>query len=293
MADDLFNEQFLKKLQKLYIISKKIFTGRIRGERRTKKVGAGIEFADHRDYSAGDDFRYLDWNIYGRTGRLLLRLFEEEEDLYIYILIDVSASMLVGEFNKLDYAKQVAAALAYIGLSNLDRVSIIPYGDKLKGRLPPSRGKGQIHKVFNFLRNLEGGGLTNTRDTLKTFVHQNKRRGIAVVISDFYDPDGWEDGLNFLRYQKFEPLVIQVYDEMELKPNLKGDLHIIDCETGELKEITVTSRLLKKYKEAHTQFCAELEEFCVNRNLLYYKTPVQVPFDELIMTVLRKGGFLR
>src|SRR5205085_12362428 len=130
LKDDRFDEHFLKKLEYLYIVSKKIFAGRMRAERRTKKTGSGIEFADHRNYTLGDDFRYIDWNIYGRMERLLLRLFEEEEDLSIYMLLDASVSMRIGDkAPKLQYAMKVVAALCYIGLANLDRVSIIPFSD--------------------------------------------------------------------------------------------------------------------------------------------------------------------
>src|SRR5690606_27652253 len=136
-ASGLFDESFLNKIEYLYIVSKKIFAGKLRAERKTRKVASGIEFADHRGYAPGDDFRYLDWKIYARTQKLLLRLFEEEEDLYIYFLVDTSDSMLLGTPRKIDYGKKVAAALAYIGLSNMDRVCIVPFNAKATGRLPP------------------------------------------------------------------------------------------------------------------------------------------------------------
>src|SRR6266498_3983375 len=143
-----FDEQFLKKLEYLYVVAKKVFVGRLRAERRSRKTGSGVEFADHRNYAAGDDLRYLDWSVYGRLDKLLLRLFEEEEDLHIYLLIDASTSMR--ENGKLDYAAAVCAALAYVGLAKLDRVSIVPFGGAERDRLPPSRGKGNIFKVFRF-----------------------------------------------------------------------------------------------------------------------------------------------
>src|SRR4051812_13960507 len=160
------------------MVSRKVFAGNLRAERRTKKVGSGIEFADHRRYAMGDDFRYIDWNLYGRLDKLLLRLFEEQEDLHIYILLDASVSMRIGDPVKLDYASQVAAALCYVGLANLDRVSIIPFTSQLQNeRLPSARGKARIFKVFDFLNNLGPGGETNLGASLKTFVGQTKRRG--------------------------------------------------------------------------------------------------------------------
>jgi uncharacterized protein (DUF58 family) len=295
-ADDrsaLFNEAFLKKLEYLNIVSRKVFTGRLRAERRTRKIGAGIEFADHRRYTWGDDFRYIDWNVYGRIDKLLLRLFEEEEDLHIYILVDCSQSMLIGDPLKLHYAMQVGAALAYIGLANLDRVAVIPFSDHLHGRLPPARGKGRIFKVFDFLRNTEVGGQTQLADCLTKFVHQNKRRGLAVVISDFYDPAGFAEGINALRYNKYEPFVLQVYDEKEANPSLHGDLTLVDCETGEAKEVTVSRSLLEAYRREHEKYCDELGEFCTARAIPYFRTHTQLAFDELVLRIFRRGGFLR
>jgi len=289
----LFDEALLKKLEYLHMVSRKVFTGNLRAERRTRKVGSGIEFADHRTYARGDDFRYIDWNLYGRLDRLLLRLFEEEEDLHIYILVDCSDSMAIGTPPKMHYAMKVAAALAYVGLANLDRVAILPFADHLLGRLPPSRGKNRIFRVFEFLRTVEIGGQTELAEIVRTFVAQNKRRGLAVVISDFYDPDGFEDGLNTLRYNRFEPFVLQVYDKREAEPNLHGDLALVDCETGDTREVTVSRSLLEAYKREHERYCKDLEQFCTARALPFFRTTTAIPFEELILRIFRSGGFLR
>lgn len=289
----LFDEGFLKKLEYLYIVSKKVFAGRTRAERRTRKVGSGIEFADYREYVPGDDFRYLDWNIYGRMDKLLLRLFEEEEDLYIYLVVDASDSMQMGSPPKLHYAMQIAAALCYVGLANLDRVSIVTFADGLKERLPPARGKGRIFKVFDFLRSVAPGGTTALSASLRAFVHQNKRRGLAVLISDFYDPGGYEDAINMLRYNRYEPFAIQVVDPAEMRPRLKGDLQLVDCETGEIREITVSQGLLAAYIREHERYCNELAEFCTAKQVPLFRAETSVPFDELILRIFRKGGFLR
>jgi uncharacterized protein (DUF58 family) len=292
-SGDLFDEQFLKKLEYLYIVSKKIFSGRTRAERRTRKVGSGIEFADHRDYVPGDDFRYLDWNLYGRMDKLLLRLFEEEEDLYIYLLLDISDSMQMGHPPKLHYAMQVGAALCYVGLANLDRVAVVTFADGLKDRLPPARGKGRIFKVFDFMRAIVAGGTTQLSTSMRSFVHQNKRRGLAVLISDFYDPEGYEEAINMLRYNRFEPFAIQVIDPGEVQPRLKGDLQLIDCETGEIREITVSQRLLERYIQEHKSFCQELSDYCTSKQVPLFRSDSTIPFDELILKIFRKGGFLR
>ncbi|TNF28183.1 MAG: DUF58 domain-containing protein [Deltaproteobacteria bacterium] len=291
-SEVLFDEAFMAKLEYLDIVAKKRFVSQQRGERRSKRIGAGLEFADHRRYSPGDDFKNIDWNVYARMGRLLVRLYEEEEDLYVYLLVDSSASMAVGDQTKFDYARKLAAALAYITLSSLDRVSVLPFSAELGQQLVPARGKAQIFRVFDFLGGVRPGGRTSMTDAFKAFVHQTRRRGLAVVISDFYAQDGYEDGLNYLRYNKFEPFVIQLTDDRELEPSLRGDVLLVDCETGLQKEMTVTPRLLSKYRAAHAAWCDELEAFCKKRQVSYFRTPVQVPFDDLMLRIFRAGGFL-
>ncbi|MEK6609248.1 MAG: DUF58 domain-containing protein [Myxococcota bacterium] len=292
----VFDEGFLKKLEYLYIVSRKLLSGQSRAERRTHKVGSGIEFADHRDYTAGDDLRYIDWNVYGRTDRLLLRLFEEEEDLHIYLLIDASRSMGLGArpgvASKLHYASQVAAALCYVGLANLDRVGLAGFSGNLGARMSPARGKGRIFKVLEFLGGLRAQGATDLAASLRAFVHQTKRRGLVVLLSDLYDPAGYQEGLNLLRYHRFEPFVVHVYDQQEARPALRGDLALCDCETGEERELTVSSKVLERYAAEHARYLAEAEEFCSARHVPYFRTHTGVPFDQLVLRVFRKGGFL-
>jgi uncharacterized protein (DUF58 family) len=291
--DDLFDDDFQRKLDYLAIVSRKAFSGRMRAERRTRKTGSGVEFADHRDYQPGDDFRYLDWNVYQRFGRLLLRLYEEEEDLAIYFIVDASGSMAYGEAKKLRYAKRVAAALAYVGLANLDRVSIVSTSDRVMERMPETRGKARIFKVFRFLREVEPMGTTDLGDAMKTFVAQHKRRGLAVLISDLYDPAGFEKGINVLRYNKFDPFVVHIVDPEEEKPKLFGDVLLYDCETGDEREVTITQKVLDRFKEIHKEYTQEIDRFCATRQVPYIKADINIPFDELILRVFRRGGFLR
>ncbi len=190
----LFDDEFLKKLEYLSILSKRLFAGQLKAERRAKRAGTGLEFADYRQYVAGDDFRHLDWKAYLRLNRLILRLFEEEEDLPIYMFVDASQSMSYGNPSKFDYARRVAAALCYIGLSNLDRVNVIAYANKVKGELQPQRGKGRIFRVFKFLEEMTTGGETNARESFKTYCTETRSRGLAVVISDFFDTSGFQSG---------------------------------------------------------------------------------------------------
>jgi uncharacterized protein (DUF58 family) len=291
--EELFDDEFQRKLDYLALVSRRVFAGRMRAERRTKKSGSGVEFADHREYQPGDDFRYLDWNVYQRFGRLLVRLFEEEEDLAIYFIIDQSRSMAFGDGQKLRYAKRLAAALAYVGLANLDRVSIVATADRVTERMQETRGKARIFKVFRFLTQLKAEGTTDLGEAMKTFVAQNKRRGLAVLISDLYDPAGFEAGINVLRYNKFDPFVVHVTDPADARPKLAGDVLLYDCETGDEREVTVTAKVLERFEHVYGEYLSEIERFCSTRQVPYIRADVGVPFEELILRVFRRGGFLR
>ncbi len=292
-AADLFDDEFQRKLETLAIVSRRVFAGNMRAERRTKKKGSGVEFADHRNYAPGDDFRYVDWNVYQRFGKLLVRLYEEEEDLSIYFIVDCSSSMAFGDNKKFDQARRLCAALAYVGLANLDRVTIVGVNDEVIARMPTTRGKGRIFKVFDFLRTLKPDGTTELRETMKTFVAQHKRRGLAVLISDLYDPAGFEGGINMLRFNKFEPYVLHIVDPRESRLTLKGDVRIYDCETGDEREVTVTPKLLERMQRAWGEYREQVERFCTARQVPYFAADVDTPFDELVLRVFRRGGFLR
>ena len=291
--DELFDDQFQRKLEYLALVSRRVFAGRLRAERRTKKSGSGVEFADHRDYQPGDDFRYLDWNVYQRFEKLLVRLYEEEEDLAIYFILDTSASMAFGDGRKLRYAKKVCAALAYVGLANLDRVTMVTTSDRVMERMPETRGKARIFKAFRFLREVQAEGTTDLGDAMKAFVAQNKRRGLAVLVSDLYDPRGFEKGINVLRYNKFDPFVVHVTDPGEGKPKLNGDVLVYDCETGDEREVTVTAKVLSLFGDAYAGYLADIDRFCATHQVPYVTASVDVAFDELILRVFRRGGFLR
>ncbi|AKT43176.1 DUF58 domain-containing protein [Chondromyces crocatus] len=291
--DDLFDDEFQRKLDYLAMVSRRVFSGAMRAERRTKKTGSGVEFADHRDYAPGDDIRYLDWAAYQRFDRLLIRLYEEEEDLAIYFILDTSASMAFGDGEKLRHAKRLCAALAYVGLANLDRITVVTATDEISGRMPSTRGKARIFRIFRFLRGAGAEGETDLGEAMKTFVAQHKRRGLAVIVSDLYDPAGFERGINVLRYNKFEPFVLHVVDPREARPDLRGDVRVYDCETGEEREVTVTAKVLERYGQAYEEYLEEVQRFCTGRQVSYFRADVSVPFDELILRVFRRGGFLR
>jgi uncharacterized protein (DUF58 family) len=292
----LFDDEFQRKLESLALVSRRVFAGRMRAERRSKKKGSGVEFADHRAYAPGDDFRFVDWNVYRRFGKLLVRLFEEEEDLSIYFIIDCSGSMAFGSPSKFDQARRLCAALAYVGLANLDRVTLVAANESGGSVMPSTRGKNRIFKVFQYLDQLEASGVTDLGQSLKSFVAQHKRRGLALLISDLYDPHGFEAGINVLRYNKFEPYVLHMVEPLSgslAQRAILGDINVYDCETGEEREVTVTERMLEQIVEAHRDYDSAIQRFCTRSHVPYFAAPPDVPFDELVLRVLRRGGVLR
>ncbi len=291
--EELFDDDFQKKLDQLALVSRRAFAGKLRAERRTKKSGSGVEFTDHRDYTEGDDLRYLDWNIYQRFGKLQLRLFEEEEDLSVYFVLDASLSMGFGDGDKLRQAKRIVAALAYVALANLDRVAVSSASDVLERTMQPTRGKQRIFRVFDFLRGVRAEGVTDLGEALRTFAARHKRRGLAVLVSDLYDPHGFERGINALRFAKFEVLVVHLVDERESRPKLLGDLRVYDCETGEERDVTVTPKILETYRLEHAKYREEIARFCRKKQVHHFAADVQIPFEELVLSVFRQGGFLR
>jgi uncharacterized protein (DUF58 family) len=293
---DIFDDEFLRQLELLQVIARRLLRGRQRAERKTKKVGSGLEFADHREYSPGDDIRNVDWNVLARLNQTLVRLFEEDEDLPLRIVVDVSDSMLTKGGEKLIYAQKIAAALAYVGLAGLDRVGLTTMSGKVHETLPAIRGKSRIFRVFEFLRNAKRGGPTDIRSGCKRVAAESSLPGVTVVLSDFYDLEGAFDGLNLLRFRKHEVVAIQVLDPIEANPEdtgLRGDVALIDVEGGSSRDVTLSAALLKAYAEAHERFCKALENKCRARGMPFFRASIAEPFDDLVLRIFRMGGVLR
>jgi uncharacterized protein (DUF58 family) len=292
-ASALLDPQFLRRLEQLELVSRKIFMGRMKGERRSKKKGQSSEFADYRNYVVGDDLRFLDWNLYARLDKLFLRLFMEEEDLHFYVLIDNSLSMDFGKPTKLHYAKQVAAALGFIGLVNLDRVVVEAFNERLTQRLPAVRGRRSLWRLMDFLEKIEPAGPSDLRKALRTFSLKCSGKGIVVLLSDLMDKGGYEEALRYLVARQLDIYVIQILSQEEIDPEIVGDLQLVDVEDEDIAEITVSGPLLKRYKQNLAAYRASLHEFCARRGVTYLFTSNQVPFERLVLSYLRQRGLVR
>jgi uncharacterized protein (DUF58 family) len=292
-AEPLLDAPFLARLEQLELVSRKIFMGRMKGERRSRRKGQSVEFADYRNYVVGDDLRFLDWNLYARLDRLFLRLFMEEEDLHVYLLLDHSRSMDFGKPTKLHYAKQVAAALGFIGLVNLDRVVVEAFSDRITQTMPVARGRRSLWRLLDFLTKVEPAGPSDLAQALRTFSLRCSGKGIVVVLSDFMDKGGYEEALRYLIARQMDVYIIQVLSQEEIEPEVVGDLRLVDVEDQDVAEITVNGPLLKRYKQNLAAYRAALHDFCTRRGVNCLFTSNQVPFDKLVLTYLRQRGLVR
>ena len=289
----MLDPEFLHKLEQLVVVSRRIFVGRMKGERKSKRRGSSVEFAEHRNYTFGDDLRHIDWNVYGRLDKLFLKLFLEEEDLHVYTLLDTSLSMDFGTPTKLRYGKQVAAALAFIGLVNHDRVLLDTFSARLDAGLRGVRGRSQMYRVIEYLEHLEPTGHGDLTVAAREFAIRHAGKGVVVVISDFLDKRGYQDALRYLLARNLDIYVIQVLSQQEVEPDLVGDLRLVDAEDDEAAEITISAPLLKRYKDNLNAFVAGLKEWCTQRGITYIFTTNVYPFDKLILNYLRQRGLVK
>lgn len=293
LATQLLDDDFLRKIERLSLVSRKVFAGKMRGERRSKKRGVSIEFADYRDYAQGDDPRFIDWNIYGRLDRLFLKLFLEEEDLHVFALVDASQSMALGTPPKIEYAKKVAAALAYIALCNLDRAAVHAFAGDLGKTFPLTRGKRQVWRLFDFLGGIEAEGPTGLAAACRRFAMRRQGKGIVAVVSDFLDKRGYEEALKLLLGRKYDVVVCQVLAPEDVDPPAEGDLKLVDIEDADTAEVSLTQELRKAYRRNLESFCGGLKEFCRKHGFAYLFATTDRPFDRLILNYLRTIGLVK
>lgn len=287
----LFPADFLTRLEYLSIMSKRVFRGSLLAQRRTMQLGSGIEFSDHREYTPGDDLRYLDWNIYARHGDLLLKRFQEEQDLRVYLMLDCSRSMAFGQPAKFDLARQLTAALAYIALADLDRIAVLAYADGVIREFPVTRGKARILPLMRFLEDLSTTGQdTNLGRAVQGVLHRGARTGLAVVISDLFDEHGFQNGLDQLRYRRFDAHVLQLHDPKEADPNLLGDVELEDVETESIQMVTVTEKNMRTYRQLFKQHQQAVRDYCANYGLGITQSPATIPFDDLVINMMRASA---
>jgi len=289
----------MRTLDRLDVMSRKILRGKQQGERRSKKKGQSVEFADYRAYVVGDDLRFIDWNLYARLDKLFLRLFMEEEDLSVSLVIDASASMDYGDPNKLLYAKRVAAALGYIGLVHYNRVNLYAFNDTIVDHLTGLRGRRPIPRMLGFLQNQQPNPDEarpgHFEQVCKRLAILQRQPGVVVLISDFFDKGDFAAGLRYLASDRHDVYAIQLLSPQETDPTsggVIGDLRLFDVEDGDIAEVSVTGALVKKYQANMQAYCAHVREQCMKRGIMYLMSETSVPFDGLVLKYLRQRGLL-
>ena len=290
----LLSPELLRRLEQFQLLARRRAKSSAKGERRSRARGQSVEFADHRNYTIGDDFRYLDWNLFGRLEKLFLKLYEEERELPVTIFLDASQSMAFGEPRKFDFARQVAAAAGYVALCGFDRVSVRAFPDApaqaaARGALRSVRGRQSALTFFRNLSALEPGGSADFNSALLRGVLESRRSGVAIVLSDFLDPSGYEGGLAALVGRGFHVSAVQILAPEELSPASYGDLRLIDSETGQMQEVTFGRYRLQAYQRTVQNFCQKLRETCQKRGINFLSAPSTTPLEQLLLKQLRQA----
>ncbi len=290
----LLPPETLARLERLTLLSRRALAGQLQGERRSPKRGQSIEFADFRPYTPGDDFRRIDWNAYARLERLFIKLFVEEEDLTVHLLVDTSRSMDWGEPNKLHFAKQAAAALGYVALHGLDRVTVTAFAPDgaPAPRFPARRGKAAAPALFAFLESLPLSPRTDLGPRLARYAFRAVQRGPALLLSDLLDPT-WRDGLHALAARGFEVTLLHVLSPQERDPDLHGDLKLRDAESGETLELSADGSTLRRYRQTLAAWEREVAAFCRSRGILHLPVSSDTPLETLLFAHLAARGLVR
>lgn len=285
----LTDPAFIRRLDSLYLLARKVLGGSLQADRRSMQRGTGTTFADYAEYYYGADYRAIDWRVFGRFETLVIKLFELEEDATIYLLLDASHSMA----NKFFYTRQLAAALGYIALRSLDRLAVYAMADTLSPLLDVCRGSA---KSLQFLRALENattlGGATQFTPCTRVFQARHQRRGLVIVLSDFLFPQGFDDGLRYLQFNKHEVYCLQIQDENDTRCSARGDMELECVETGQRRRVTISPREARRYEQAVAAWNERLRKTCAQSGIGLASTSPAVPFEDVIQDMLRRGGLV-
>jgi len=326
-STQLLPESVRRRLDGLMLVARSIRAGRMKGERRSTKRGTSIEFADYRNYTPGDDLRKLDWNVYARLERPYVKLLEDEEDLAVHVLLDISASMdwpipeatgVVSSdhvshkttnfpsreirfvkqdnaphpHNKLHYAQRLAAALGYIALKTGDRLMLHAMNDRGANFFGPSRGRAQTVPLLQFAHGLNPGGITDLNTALREFTIRERRPGLVIVISDGFSPTGISEGLKRLQGKGHDVVFVQVLSPDEVTPPMTGDLRLVDVETGEAQEVTIDANMRAIYQQRLESWLDDIRDECARRGIHYLMVQTDTPYEEVLLYELRRLGVI-
>jgi len=289
-TDLTLDRSLLRTLESLAIAARRQASGHERGERSSSRAGSGIAFAGHRAYAAGDDLRFLDWQAFARSDRLYVKQYEEELDLSVHLLLDCSGSMATNDGAKFRYAQQLAAALGYIALSNLDRVAVQPYAEQPRARLAPLRGRNRALLLLRYLSAQRADGSTDLLRAAKAVCAHESRGGVALVLSDGLSSESLLEGVDQLRYGRLSPVVLLITDPRDAEPALRGEVTLVDRESGRERTLLITERTLARYREHYHEHLRDLAHALWARHVTALTLSVSTPFERSVLELLRRGG---
>ncbi|MEM9190567.1 MAG: DUF58 domain-containing protein [Myxococcota bacterium] len=283
----LLDPDFLRRLSRLQVLARRKFAGAAGGGRRSTRRGSSAEFADHRPYYPGDDVRRIDWNAYARLEELVLRLFVAEEDLTLYLMVDKSRSLAIGEPSKIDVAKRCAAAVGYVALSGSDRVSVVPYASRVETPMAPTRGKRRIGALMRYLDALDCEGETDLSQVVDEFLSRRPKPGLVVLFTDLLDPGGYQRPIDRLLGERHEPAIFHILSKEELRPTPGGDLVLVDSERSVEIEASIDDRAIRAYLARLRSFLEGVESYTRRRGISYVRAGGDISFEDALLAYLR------
>ena len=295
-VDALFDRDFLRRLEALSLAARQLVRGRMKAERRSSARGSSVEFAEYRPFTHGDDWRYIDWNAFARWKQLVLKLFVEEEDLYIHLLLDGTASMNWGEPSKFDYARRTAAGLAYLALSNLDRVSVTPLGAEPQQWWFPVRGRDRFLPLLQYLAAVPvTGSGAQLELAARKWQTMKPRRGLVVFISDLWGADRGDAlrAMDRIRYGRHELAVIQIMDEAEQTAGAAGEYELVDAEYGTRRKIVLDRASAREFEDNFRHYQESINAYCRRHRVPLLQVNTRLPVIDLLLKSLQQGGFVQ
>lgn len=293
MSGPLLEQDWLQRLERMQVLSRRMAHGTHAGKRRSKQLGSSLEFADYRAYAPGDDLRQLDWNAYARSGKLFLKTFLDEQELHVNLYIDCSTSMSYGQPTKFSRAVQLAAALGYLSLCHLDYVSVHAFDDSIAASLPSLQGKAKAPQLFRFLESLTTGGTGDLNRALRSGRAVNGKPGVSIILSDFLFENGYEAGISYVQAAKQDVTLVQLLAEEERSPRYQGERRLIDSETRQSKEIAFTPPILEEYERTVQAYQSALARYAFGRGIACVGVEAEQPLEQIVFGIFRQTGLLR
>jgi uncharacterized protein (DUF58 family) len=308
-TDTLFDQATLNTLGRLTLVATRIRSGVLKGERRSVRRGTSLEFADYRNYVQGDDLRRIDWNVFARLERPFIKLFEEEEDLSVYVLIDSSKSMdfprpaeaanpeQQANQHKYRFAQRLAAGLCYVALTGGDYLTVTALqqgrDSSIAASWGPYRGRGRGNQLLDFLAQQQPAGQLDLNQALRDFARLTRRAGLVLLISDLMTTGGYEEGIAALQNAGHEIALLHILAPDEVDPPLAGDLQLIDAETGRPQDVTIDAAMRKMYMDRLQTWRKSIDEYCMRRGVHYATVETSTPWHLLISDELHAIGLVR